>query len=230
MPRRHRSNRLASILTTLLWLCVVATLLAWAWRLPVMESVRESWHVTRMPPPTELPVPVEGVVARRIADTWGAARSNGRTHQGVDIFAPRGTPVVSSTRGVVSRVADHGLGGKQVWVIGPGGERHYYAHLDGFGEGIARYDIVKPGTLLGYVGDTGNARGTPPHLHYGIYATDGAYNPWPLLQAHGSNTDGASDHRRCSPGSAVVPRSPALVVQARLHQFRWTGRADRADA
>ena len=196
MPRRRRSNRLASILTTLLWLCVVATLLAWAWRLPVMESVRESWHVTRMPPPTELPVPVEGVVARRIADTWGAARSNGRTHQGVDIFAPRGTPVVSSTRGVVSRVADHGLGGKQVWVIGPGGERHYYAHLDGFAEGIARYDIVKPGTLLGYVGDTGNARGTPPHLHYGIYATDGAYNPWPLLQAHGSNTDGASDHRR----------------------------------
>ncbi len=133
-------------------------------------------------------MPVDGVAARRIADTWGGARSGGRKHEGVDIFAKRGTPVRSTTRGVVANVADYGLGGKQVWVIGPGGERHYYAHLDGFAVGIARFDRVEAGTLLGYVGDSGNARGTPPHLHYGIYAMSGAHNPWPLLQA-GTLTD-----------------------------------------
>ena len=105
-----------------------------------------------------------------------------------------GESVVSSTRGVLARVADYGLGGKQVWVIGPAGERHYYAHLDGFAADIARNVVVRPGSLLGYVGDTGNARGTPPHLHYGIYAAGGAYNPWPLLQAH-RNDDASATPR-----------------------------------
>lgn len=191
---RKSPTRIARLITTLLWLCVLATIAAWAWRLPMMEAVREGWRLGRLPAPTSLPVPVEGVDAGRIADTWGAARSQGRTHEGVDIFAPRGTPVVSSTRGVVARVADYGLGGKQVWVIGPAGERHYYAHLDGFAADIARNDVVRPGSLLGYVGDTGNARGTPPHLHYGIYAAGGAYNPWPLLQAH-RNDDASATPR-----------------------------------
>ncbi|MBE2211768.1 MAG: M23 family metallopeptidase [Xanthomonadaceae bacterium] len=155
----------------------------WTWRQPWMQASAEAWRLARLPAPTALPVPVEGVRARHIADTWGGARSGGRKHQGVDIFAKRGTPVHSATHGVVIGVKDYGLGGKQVWVIGPGGERHYYAHLDDFAPGIARFDRVQPGTLLGHVGDTGNARGTPPHLHYGIYAMSGAYNPWPLLQA-----------------------------------------------
>ena len=76
-----------------------------------------------------------------------------------------------------------GLGGRQVWVLGPALERHYYAHLDDWAPGLARGDVVQIGSLLGTVGNTGNARGTPPHLHYGIYGADGAYNPWPLLQA-----------------------------------------------
>lgn len=156
----------------------------WLWQQPFMDRPRMLWQITRMDPPTTLPVPVDGVAAGRIADTWHGPRDGGaRQHEGVDIFAPRGTPVRSSTVGIVATIRDGGLGGKQVWVLGPARERHYYAHLDDWAPGLRTGDVVQPGTLLGFVGTTGNAQGTPPHLHYGIYGADGALNPWPLLQA-----------------------------------------------
>lgn len=136
-----------------------------------------------MQPPTALPVPVEGVRAGQVADTFGAPRGSDRQHAGVDIFAARGTPVRSATLGVVSAVRDSGLGGRQVWVSGPAGERYYHAHLEDWREGIEVGEVVQVGTVLGYVGDTGNAKGTPPHLHWGIYGSDGAYDPLPLLRA-----------------------------------------------
>ncbi len=148
-----------------------------------MEKPRTLWELSRMPPPTALPVPVQGVAAHRIADTFGAPRGSDRSHAGVDIFAPRGTPVSSATRGIVVSVRDSGLGGKQVWVLGPGRERHYYAHLDDWAEGLGEGDVVQPGDPLGTVGNTGNARTTPPHLHYGIYGSAGAYDPLPLMRA-----------------------------------------------
>ena len=95
-----------------------------------MASPRMWWDISRASPPDALPVPVDGVRARQIADTFGAPRGTDRTHQGVDIFAARGTPVRSATRGIVVAIRDSGLGGRQVWVLGPGRERHYYAHLD----------------------------------------------------------------------------------------------------
>lgn len=173
----------------------VLALAAWlVWRQPWAVAMREAWALSRLTAPDALPVPVRGVEARRIADTWGGPRSGGRKHEGVDIFAPRGTPVTSTTRGVVARTGDYGLGGRQVWIIGPGGERHYYAHLERIAPDIARFALVEPGTLIGHVGDSGNARGTPTHLHYGIYAASGAHNPWPLLQA-GARHDRAADRR-----------------------------------
>lgn len=130
-----------------------------------------------------LPVPVEGVKPRNIADTWGAARSEGRKHQGVDIFAKRGTPVVSTTQGIVSKVGIDRLGGKVVWINGPDMSRHYYAHLDDYATQIQEGDWVEVGQVLGYVGNTGNAQNTPPHLHYGIYLKDsGATNPYDFLK------------------------------------------------
>lgn len=165
-------------------LAALAALAAWAWpRLP--DAARAPWHMARMAwldAPVSLPVPVQGVAARRLADTWGAARAGGRTHQGIDIFARRGTPVLSATEGVVTRVGTNELGGQVVWVMGPGRQMHYYAHLDGYAD-IRRGQLVAPGDVLGFVGNTGNAKGTPPHLHYGIYATGGALNPYPLLTA-----------------------------------------------
>ncbi|HZF96728.1 MAG TPA: M23 family metallopeptidase [Pseudoxanthomonas sp.] len=168
-----------------LGLLFVATLVAlWAWHQPFMERGRLLWELSRIPPPTVLPVPVQGVEARRIADTFGAPRGTNRSHAGVDIFARRGTPVLSTTTGIVISIRDGGLGGKQVWVLGPGRESHYYAHLDDWAPSLAQGNIVRPGDVLGFVGTTGNARGTPPHLHYGIYGGTGVYDPLPLLKAY----------------------------------------------
>ncbi|WP_104484504.1 M23 family metallopeptidase [Acinetobacter indicus] len=129
-----------------------------------------------------LPVPVEGVQARQISDTWGAARSEGRRHEGTDIFAKRGTPVRSTTAGIVSRVGTNNLGGKVVWVIGPGLSHHYYAHLEDYAAEIQEGDWIEAGEIIGYVGNSGNAQNTPPHLHYGIYLSgQGAVNPYPYL-------------------------------------------------
>lgn len=129
----------------------------------------------------ELLMPVSGVGAAQVQDTWGAARSGGRTHEGQDIFARRGTEVYSATEGYVVRVGESELGGKTVFVHGAGGRWYYYAHLDDYAPGLAVGDYVTPDTLLGYVGDTGNARGTSPHLHFGVYTPSGAVNPHPLL-------------------------------------------------
>lgn len=131
--------------------------------------------------PRTLPIPVEGVAVTSLQNTWGAPRTERRHHQGIDIFAPRGTAVFSSTNGVIWRVGQNRLGGNAVWVLGPGGQMHYYAHLDHFAD-IAAGTRIYQGEIIGYVGNTGNARGTPPHLHYGIYTISGeAINPYPLL-------------------------------------------------
>ncbi len=93
---------------------------------------------------------------------WGAARDGGRrSHEGIDIFAPRGTPVVAAVEGHVSSTGNRGLGGKQVWLRdSERGNSLYYAHLDSI---IARPGMrVSPGDTLGLVGNTGNARTTPP--------------------------------------------------------------------
>ncbi|MET0267974.1 MAG: M23 family metallopeptidase [Duganella sp.] len=134
-----------------------------------------------MPKPLALPVPVQGVPPRALRDTWGGARSEGRKHEGIDIFARRGTPVLSSTEGIVTKVGSNRLGGQVVWVLGPGGQRHYYAHLDRYADVSAGMRIAA-GRVLGYVGNTGNAAATPPHLHYGVYDVSGAINPYPLLR------------------------------------------------
>ncbi|HDS0922344.1 TPA: M23 family metallopeptidase [Stenotrophomonas maltophilia] len=187
-PDRPRSGAFA-LRRWLIWLAVPVLLgiaLLAVWNSEWLKAPRALWELARMPAPTTLPVPVEGVAARRIADTFGAPRGRDRTHAGVDIFAKRGTPVRSAAPGVVVAVRDSGLGGRQVWVVGPARERYYYAHLEEWREGLAEGEVVSEGTVLGYVGDSGNAAGTPPHLHWGIYGAHGAYDPLPLLKAHGT--------------------------------------------
>lgn len=133
------------------------------------------------PPDAALSMPVEGVKVRQVANTWHAGRGQRRKHEGQDIFARKGTPVLSATEGVVVRIGEAGIGGNAVFVVGPGARTYYYAHLASFAEGLAVGDPVVPGTVLGYVGNTGNARTTPPHLHFGVYTHDGPLNPLPLL-------------------------------------------------
>lgn len=146
-----------------------------------IEDARFIAELVAAPPAEWLAVPVVGVERDEIADTFGAPRGADRRHEGIDIFAPRGTAVVSATPGIVARIGENRLGGTVVWVVGPGGERYYYAHLDAVDPVLEVGMRVEPGTLIGRVGTTGNATGTPPHLHFGIYGPDGALNPFPRL-------------------------------------------------
>jgi peptidoglycan LD-endopeptidase LytH len=150
---------------------------------PWIEDAIYIGRLLREDPPAALPLPVAGVQARAVRDSWGDARSGNRSHEGVDIFAPRGTPVMSTTRGIISSIGENRLGGTVVWVLGPGGDLHYYAHLDRVAD-IETRQRIEAGSVIGYVGNTGNAVNTPPHLHYGIYRRPlGAINPYPFLTA-----------------------------------------------
>lgn len=134
--------------------------------------------------PVPLGVPVAGVPRERLVSTFGAPRSEGRTHEGVDIFAPRGTPVLAAHDGVVLRVGQYRLGGTVIHTLGRRGVIAYYAHLDRVRPDLRAGLPVREGETIGWVGNTGNARTTPPHLHFearpialGLPARD----PVPLL-------------------------------------------------
>src|SRR5690606_6321435 len=116
-----------------------------------------------------LAFPVEGRGTGAVGSFFGADRDGGaRSHHGVDIFAPRGTPVLAAAEGTVSRVRETPRGGKVVWLRDEArGQNLYYAHLDS--QLVAGGERVRVGDTLGLVGNTGNARTTPPHLHFGIY-------------------------------------------------------------
>ena len=141
------------------------------------------WKLQNTELQSPIAMPIEGVQVQQLTDTWGAARGSDRCHEGIDIFAPRGTPVLSTTQGIVREVGTNVLGGKVVWVTGPSSSQHYYAHLEDYAPALREGDWLEVGELLGFVGNTGNAENTPPHLHYGIYLNDGATNPYPYLTA-----------------------------------------------
>jgi peptidoglycan LD-endopeptidase LytH len=138
-------------------------------------------------PDKTLLMPVKGLRVQQIGDTFAARRPGRRKHEGQDIFAKRGTPVYSATEGFIVRMGYGPLGGLQIFVLGAGERRYYYAHLDRFAA-LKEGDYVTVNTLLGYVGNTGIARNTPTHLHFGMYegsrlACDyRALNPLSLLK------------------------------------------------
>jgi len=116
-------------------------------------------------------------------NNFGELRVSGRTHEGEDIMAPKGTPIVSPTAAVVTRV-DYGAGeGNAVYTANSGGERFIYYHLDRVGEGVVEGLVLARGDLIGYVGNTGDASGGPAHLHLEIRKSDGnaPTDPFPRL-------------------------------------------------
>lgn len=125
--------------------------------------------------------PVYGKGSSSIHSFWGAPRGGGsRTHEGIDIFAAKGTPVIAPVGGVVGSVRNRGLGGKQVWLRDTErGYNLYFAHLDS--QAVNTAQLIRAGDTLGFVGNTGNARFTPPHLHFGIY-DGGAFDPLHMVQ------------------------------------------------
>jgi murein DD-endopeptidase MepM/ murein hydrolase activator NlpD len=108
---------------------------------------------------------------------WLGARPGGRLHQGIDLFAARGTPVVAVADGSLFNVGHNGLGGWRLWVRDRGGNTFYYAHLSAYSPAAVEGAGVARGTVLGYVGDTGDARGTSPHLHFEIHPGGGGPVP-----------------------------------------------------
>ncbi len=113
---------------------------------------------------------------------WGFGRSGGRTHKGTDVFAKKGTKILATDSGRVS-LRTNSLGGITVWLTGDAGISYYFAHLDGYPGGLSTGDRVSKGQVIGYVGNTGNAQGTSPHLHIQMHPGGGSpVNPFPTLR------------------------------------------------
>jgi murein DD-endopeptidase MepM/ murein hydrolase activator NlpD len=130
--------------------------------------------------PVQLPV--------SFTDTYGADRMVGtpyfHPHQGVDIFAPEGTPLRAVKRGIVTKIGAAKLGGWRLWLIDGEQNYYYYAHLSAYAAGIYNGKVVEAGEIIGFLGHTGNAVGTPNHLHFEIHpGGKGPVNPTPILQA-----------------------------------------------
>jgi len=138
----------------------------------------------------KLLIPVAGVRPEQLQDTYTQSRSEGRTHNSIDIIAPRNTPVIAAADGQVIKLFNSERGGITLYQLGTDNRTvYYYAHLERYADGITENRFARRGELLGYVGDTGNAGRDNCHLHFSIWLVtdpkrfwDGEnVNPYPLL-------------------------------------------------
>lgn len=136
-------------------------------------------------------LPVQGINADQLQDTFTDARSEGRVHDAIDILAPNGTPVLAVADGTVEKLFDSVRGGLTVYQFEPSGRYcYYYAHLDRYADGLAEKKTIKRGEVIGYVGSTGNASPETPHLHFEIHVLGPekqwwkgeSINPHPVLK------------------------------------------------
>ncbi|MGB4076252.1 MAG: M23 family metallopeptidase [Minisyncoccia bacterium] len=129
-----------------------------------------------------IPVPVLFAPYTRIYPDFGDPRGGGtRVHEGQDILAREGTPILSPTDAVVTRMGKGGSAGVYVYTAAPGGETFRYMHLSEIASGVKVGVELQPGDLIGYVGDTGNAKGGPAHLHFEIRNGRKALDPYPRM-------------------------------------------------
>jgi len=138
----------------------------------------------------ELTIPVQGITAAQLHDTFNEARSQGRVHEALDIMAPRGTPVIAVADGTVEKLFTSVPGGLTIYQFEPTGRyAYYYAHLDRYADGLQEKQAIKRGEVIGYVGSTGNADPSAPHLHFAIFELGPerqwwkgtAINPYPVF-------------------------------------------------
>lgn len=160
----------------------------------LLQAIEYTIHISSGP---SLAYPIKAPGSNHIKSFWGADRDGGaRRHEGIDLFAARHTPIIASADGFITRVNVNNLGGKVVW-LRPAGKDYtlYYAHLDS--QLVSDGQRVKAGDTIGLMGNTGNARTTAPHLHFGIYGAGGAMDPLPFV-------------------NPVVRRAPEVDVSANL--------------
>ena len=141
--------------------------------------------------PGKLMVPVQGVKASALTDTFDQPRGNQRHHEALDIMAPKGTPVVAAADGKVVKLFTSKPGGLTVYQFDPSEKyAYYYAHLDRYADGLQEGMVLKRGDVLGYVGVTGNSDPNAPHLHFAVveltpekqWWKGTPLNPFPLLK------------------------------------------------
>jgi peptidoglycan LD-endopeptidase LytH len=147
---------------------------------PVVQTLRQR----------DLKIPVDGVDAEELRDTYSEARGS-RSHEALDILAPRNTKVRAVEHGRIAKLFTSKAGGLTIYEFDPTETfSYYYAHLDRYAEGLREGQIVKRGDVIGYVGSTGNASPDAPHLHFAIFRLTPArqwwkgepINPYPILR------------------------------------------------
>jgi murein DD-endopeptidase MepM/ murein hydrolase activator NlpD len=140
-------------------------------------------------------IPVVGVDLSSLHDDYDQPRSGGRTHHALDILAPRGTPVIAAVDGTVRKLFTSNSGGLTIYQFDVKEERvYYYAHLDRYADGLREGQKIAQGTVIGYVGTTGNAPPDTPHLHFSVETLPATkewwkgvpMNPYPLLTTRAS--------------------------------------------
>jgi len=140
--------------------------------------------------PAGLALPVVGIKAAQLSDTYNDARTGGRRHDAIDIMAPRGTPVIAAADGTVEKLFNSVRGGLTIYVRAADARWiYYYAHLQGYAPGLAEGRPVKRGQVIGSVGSSGDADPAAPHLHFVInrmapgerWWNGTPINPYPLL-------------------------------------------------
>ena len=124
-------------------------------------------------------IPVAGVSPKILDDTFSAARSEGRTHDAIDILAPRHTPVLAVEDGTIAKLFTSRLGGLTIYEFDPTRTyAYYYAHLDAYAANLRERADVEKGQVLGYVGTTGDAPKNTPHLHFAVFVLTPAKQWW----------------------------------------------------
>ena len=132
--------------------------------------------------PTGLLLPVQGIRANQLVDTFSDARSEGRVHDAIDIMAPRDTPVLAASDGSVAKLFASERGGLTIYEFDPTSTWvYYYAHLDRYADGLAEKQSLRRGDVIGYVGSTGNASPDAPHLHFEVSRLGPEKNWWQAM-------------------------------------------------
>jgi murein DD-endopeptidase MepM/ murein hydrolase activator NlpD len=158
---------------------------------PAVAPVRPAPAGTPQRAASGLVLPVAGIAPAQLVDTYTQSRSAGRVHEAIDIMAPAGTPVLAAVDGPVAKLFTSELGGLAIYQFDLDGRRvYYYAHLQGYAPGLHEGMEVRRGTVLGYVGSTGNADPGTPHLHFAVFRLGTppkwwqgeAVNPYPFLR------------------------------------------------